>query len=95
MKRSSQALARWTKERFPLSGYKFTVTNRDDEAVKTLKQAVKLMNKDSSTKHRVRFMGRGQRTAWARVEGRHPRAYDCYLPLDKATHFDVYVHESS
>ena len=95
MKRSSQALARWTKERHPLSGYRFTVTNRDDEAVKTLKKAVQLMNKNSSRPHRVRLMGRGQRTAWARVEGLHPRAYDCYLPLDKATHFDVYVHERS
>ena len=40
-------------------------------------------------------MGRGPRVRWARIEGRHPRSYDSYLPVDKATHYDVYVHDAS
>ena len=95
MKKSTTALHRVTKERFPMSGYKFTVTHRNDPAVKALKENVKIMNSERGwgTKMRVRLMGRGPRAIWARADGRHPRAYDCYLPLDKATHYDVYVND--
>ena len=95
MKKATTAIHRVTKERFPMSGYKFTVTNRKDPAIIELKKNVKVMNSERGwgTKMRVRLMGRGPRTMWARLEGRHPRAYDCYLPLDKATHYDVYVND--
>ena len=95
MKKATTAIHRVTKERFPMSGYKFTVTNRNDPAIIELKKNVKVMNSERGwgTKMRVRLMGRGPRTSWARLEGKHPRAYDCYLPLDKATHYDVYVND--
>ena len=97
MKTAATAMARWTPQRHTHSGYKFTVTNRDDPAVLTLKKLVKEENKntwDKSRRQRVRLMGRGPRTIWAKAEDRHPRAYDCYLPLDKATHYDVYVNSA-
>ena len=95
MKKADTALARWTKERSPFSGYKFTVTNREDPALLRLKETVKESNKTYAwgNKLRVRLMGRGPRASWARIEGKHPRAYDSYLPLDKATHYDVYVND--
>ena len=95
MKKATTALHRVTKERFPMSGYKFTVTNREDPAVIELKKSVKLMNSERGwgSKMRVRLMGRGPRVMWAKMDGKHPRAYDCYLPLDKATHYDVYVND--
>ena len=95
MKKATTALHRVTKERFPMSGYRFTVTNREDPAVLELKKTVKLMNSERGwgTKMRVRLMGRGPRAMWAKLEGKHPRAYDCYLPLDKAVYYDVYVND--
>ena len=97
MKPASTAVARWTKDRSTFSGYKFTVTNRNDPAVLTLKKLVKEENKDRYIKEhrqRVRLMGRGPRAMWARAEGKHPRAYDSYIPLDKATHYDVYINSA-
>ena len=44
MKKATTAIHRVTKERFPMSGYKFTVTNRNDPAIVELKKNVKLMN---------------------------------------------------
>ena len=93
MKKADAALARWTNERVPDSGYKFSITNRNDDALIRLKKVVKEHNANTfGDKLRVRLMGRGPRTIWARAEGKDPRAYDCYLPLNKATHFDVYVN---
>ena len=94
MKNATTALFRVTKERSPFSGYCFTVTNRKDPAVLDLKKNVKRSNREignSNNKLRVRLMGRGPRTMWAKIEGKHPRAYDSYLPLDKAVYYDVYI----
>ena len=92
MKKATTALFRVTKERSPFSGYCFTVTNRNDPAILDLKKNVKRSNKEyTGSKLRVRLMGRGPRTVWAKLEGKHPRAYDSYLPLDKATYYDVYI----
>ena len=95
MKKSDAALARWTNERLPDSGYRFSNTSRKDDALKRLKKIVKAHNKNLTygDKLRVRVMGRGPRAMWARSEGLDARAYDCYLPLDKATYFDVYVNK--
>ncbi len=95
MKQSDAVLARWTNERNPSSGYRFTITNTNDAALLRLKKIVKEHNIDQLKKNklRVRLMGRGRRAMWARAEGKHPRAYDCYLPLSKASHMDVYVNK--
>ena len=44
MKKATTAIHRVTKERFPMSCYKFTVTNRKDPAIIELKKNVKVMN---------------------------------------------------
>jgi len=40
----------------------------------------------------VKCQGRGPRASIARAEGRHPRAYDQFIPLSKSQKWDVYVY---
>ena len=47
----------------------------------------------NSPRYRVKCQGRGPRTSAAISAGRHPRAYDQYLPLPAAERMDVYVYQ--
>jgi hypothetical protein len=44
-------------------------------------------------RYRVKCQGRGHRTFSARLDGKHPRAYDQSLPLKHAKTMDVYVYQ--
>lgn len=43
-------------------------------------------------RYRVKCQGRGHRTFSAKLDGKHPRAYDQSLPLKHAKTMDVYVY---
>lgn len=47
----------------------------------------------NSPRYRVKCQGRGPRTSAAISAGKHPRAYDKYLPLPVAERMDVYVYQ--
>ena len=88
------------------NNYRFTVTSRDDPHLAALRKEVKRNNKAMralarQTGHeyyanylkRVRLMPRGPRVEAAWSDYRSRRAYDSYLPMRHATHFDVYVQQ--
>ena len=86
--------------------YRFTTTDREAPEVLALKRQIAAHNKEvraSMRKYgrkfskllRVRFMGRGPRKVHAKRYERFRCSFDSYLPVDLATHFDVYVHEDN
>ena len=86
--------------------YRFTTTDRNALEVLALKRQIAAHNKEvraSMRKYgrkfskllRVRFMGRGPRKIHAERYARWKCSFDSYLPVDLATHFDVYVHEDN
>ena len=66
------------------NGYQFTTTDRNDPKLKSLREAIKASNAQSTTKQYVKLHGRGHRFGI--------RRWNQSLPLDYATSFDVYVY---
>lgn len=90
------------------SAYKFTITDLNDESLVALKEDVKRHNKETrkkvrkgewkiTSKHvnlwRVHLMPRGPRTEPSIKDYKHRYAYQSYLPMKYATHYDVYIHD--
>ena len=94
-----------TKNRDVHSSYRFSTTDKNHPLIQEMKDIAKKENK-SRRKYakqnnrepniiRLRLMPRGPRTTASQiVYGRNRRrSYDSYLPMEFATHFDVYVHD--
>ena len=94
-----------TKNRDVHSSYRFSTTDKNHPLIQEMKAIAKEENK-SRRKYakrnnreadiiRLRLMPRGPRAeSSAIVYGRNRRkSYDSYLPMEFATHFDVYVSD--
>lgn len=100
------SIASWNGNRMRTEAYQFTVESLDDPLLVALKKEIARNNKAmralarqtgreyyAHNLKRVRVMPRGPRVeaAWGDYKSR--RAYDSYLPIRHATHFDVYVQK--
>jgi len=103
-KMSSVADAYGCKLRTP--NYRFTIESLNDPHLAALRKEVKRNNKAiralarqtgreyyANGLKRVRLMPRGPRVEAAWTDYKSRRAYDSYLPMRHATHFDVYVQD--
>ena len=86
------------------SGYKFSTSDKNHSFVKALKQNAKQYNDRrrelrkqnndiDADPIRVRLMPRGHRVGPSLKDFNRRRAYDTYLPMRYASHFDVYVYD--
>jgi len=94
-----------TKNRDAHSSYRFSTTDKNHQLIQEMKNNIKSINADRrkyATKNnreanivRIRLMPRGPRAAASElVYGRgRRRSFDSYLPMEFATHYDVYVQD--
>ena len=94
-----------TKNRDAHSSYRFSTTDKNHALIKEMKSNIKTVNADrrkyakrndrEANIVRVRLMPRGPRVAASElVYGRgRRRSFDSYLPMEFATHYDVYVQD--
>lgn len=89
-----------------VTAYQFTTEDRNDDRIAMMKKVIATTNKiaredfrngysNNVSLYRVRLMPRGPRVEAAWGDYRSRRAYDSYLPMRHARHFDVYIHRDT